>query len=170
MQQRDGFDLRVSPPHVAMKTKILVRCRCGNNFAKSFMCIVLRGGGFCRVCTNAKRIVKSRETCMKNRVEHPMQSEDVQAKHRETCMKNRGVEYPMQSEEVKAKSRGTWMENRGVENPMQSEEVQAKSRETCMKNRGVENPMQSEDVQAKSRETCMKNRGVEGKVPRDVDG
>jgi hypothetical protein len=177
-----------STKQINRETKIKANCLTENCFElieKTFRCIVMGGGCYCKKCNQIIKIKKYKKSCLekygyeypiqnaeiqkkqkktfleKYGVENPSQNKEIREKSKKTCLEKYGVEQASQNKEVQEKSKQTFLEKYGVENPSQNKEVQEKAKQTCLEKYGVENPSQNKEVREKSKQTCLEKYGVE---------
>ena len=137
-------------------------CNCGITYNKTFRQLYELSYGFCKICTENRRIDMVKQTCLdRYGVENPFQSQEIKDKSKQTCLNKYGVEYSLQSQEVRDKSKQTCIEKYGVENPFQSQEIKDKSKQTCLNKYGVEFASQLDEFKENVKQTCIERYGVE---------
>ena len=144
------------------ETNIDFICNCGITYNKTFRQLYELSYGFCKKCTENRRIDMVKQTCLdRYGVEYASQSQETKDKSKQTCIEKYGVEYSLQSQEVRNKSKQTCIEKYGVEYASQLQEVKDKSKQTCLDKYGFENPSQSQEIKNKKTKTSLNNYGVE---------
>ena len=144
------------------ETNIDFICNCGITYNKTFRQLYELSYGFCKKCTENRRIDMVKQTCLdRYGVEYASQSQETKDKSKQTCIEKYGVEYSLQSQEVRNKSKQTCIEKYGVENPFQSQEIKDKIKTTCLIKYGVEYASQLDKFKEKVKQTCIEKYGVE---------
>lgn len=142
------------------KTKVKYKCKCSNEYIKSFNAIY-KNGAYCKVCMNIVRLEKTKKTNLeKYGVENPFQSKEIKKKIKATNKEKYGVECPLQSQEIKDKVKQTCINKYGVENPSQSNIIKDKKNATYIEHYGI-HPKKTEEVNKKYKQTCLDRYGVE---------
>jgi hypothetical protein len=160
--KRDNAILINNYEKLYSKIKIIFVCKCGNKAIKQFHCILLKGGAFCKKCTNKNTIEKSIQTNIeKYGVEHPFQLKEFQDKFKKTNIEKYGVEHPFQLKEFQDKFKKTNIKKYGVENPLQSKELKAKRANTNIIKYGNICSAANVNIKQKIKDANIEKYGVE---------
>jgi hypothetical protein len=135
-------------------------CSCGIEHEKCFRTLY-ENGSTCKICTKNNKIIKSKNTCIKNfNVSHPMKCEKIKEKLKNVFIEKLGTDNPSKNDSIKQKKIETCIKNFGVDNPSKNDSIKQKKIETCIKNFGVSHGAKCDKVKNKIKETCIKNFGV----------